>query len=94
MEKDYIILTEDQVCQLNCEEDATFENDDEKIQYSYISEKIIDFDQEKSSITKLVKIKDLSTGLKYKGEIGKSQWCDQDEYNAKTKWYLINEKSK
>jgi hypothetical protein len=89
MNKEYIILTEDQVSQLNCEENATFENNNKKIQYSHISEKIIDFDQEKSSVTKLVTIKDLSTGLKYKGEIGESPWCDQSRENAKTKWYVI-----
>jgi hypothetical protein len=92
MEKDYIILTENQVCSLNIQKDATFENNDEKVQYSHISEKIINFDSEKSSVKKLVKIKDLTTGLKYKGEIGESQWCDQNRENAKIRWYLIKSK--
>ncbi len=63
-------------------------------EYTVVSEKILSFDQEKSSVEKEVTIKNIKTKEKYRTILGESPWIGQDEANAEAEWKLIVPKKK
>lgn len=63
-----------------------WDEDTQKDSFIVVSEKIIDHDTEKSSVTKRIVIKEISTDKSYAAELGKSRWIHQEEYNAKVEW--------
>lgn len=61
---------------------------DDEIIFETVSEKIIDFDTEKSSANVKYTIKEVATGKKYTAVLGQSPWYLQGEHNAKQIWML------
>jgi hypothetical protein len=60
--------------------------------YETVSEKQVEFDQEKSSVTLKYVIKDVETGKCYSAHLGKSPWYMQEEFNAKQTWKEVKPK--
>lgn len=91
LENGNLKFTEEEVSQIMYE-DGVYDEDTEDILFVVVSEKIIDSDTEKSSITKRYIIEDKSNGKFYAGELGKSPWYMQGEYNAKEEWVEVKPK--
>lgn len=60
--------------------------EEDKILFEWVDDRILSSDQEKSSTTRQVVIKEVATGKYYKATLGESPWRGQEEANEKEEW--------
>lgn len=78
-------LTQEQASQI-LYGDELWDDKDDIILYKKISEKLSNFDSEKSSVDKTITIREVKTGKKYRATLCDSSWYMQNEHNAKIEW--------
>lgn len=86
-------LTQEQASQI-LYDDELWDDENDIILYKKISEKLSNFDSEKSSVDKTITILEVKTGKKYRAILGDSPWIDQNEENAKEEWEELIPKKK